>query len=301
VKGERSGQRRERLRLRAAAWLPRALAGGMAILAAASAVIPPVLAQTTSRAAITVPTAITAEAASQVALPIGVGPPDAVPPKSFLRVRGLPPMAALSEGHSIAPGAWAVALTALPNLKVMLPAGSSGRSEMIITLVALDGAVLAEAKSSLVISAARPSENSDSSVPPPPAASMLRAGAPPPGPPEAKGPSGPVPPSAAAAAVEAKAMTPQDRERAQRLMARGTQQLEEGNVAGARLFFEQAVDAGLPQAAMALAATFDATELAKLRVRGIEANSKQARRWYERAQQLGIAEAEQRLKRLGAQ
>jgi len=31
---------------------------------------------------------------------------DAVPRNSFVRVRGLPPTAALTEGYSIAPGSW---------------------------------------------------------------------------------------------------------------------------------------------------------------------------------------------------
>jgi len=53
-------------------------------------------------------------------------------------------------------------------------------------------------------------------------------------------------------------------------------------------------------AAMALAATYDAAELARLNVRGIEPNAKEAQRWYELARQLGAGEAEQRLRRLGA-
>jgi TPR repeat protein len=35
-------------------------------------------------------------------------------------------------------------------------------------------------------------------------------------------------------------------------------------------------------------------------VRGIKADPKQARQWYERARQLGAREAEDRLRRLGA-
>ena len=77
-----------------------------------------------------------------------------MPRNSFVRVRGLPPMAALSEGHSIAPGSWAVPLAALPDLKIMLPAAPPGRSEIVITLVAVDGSVLAEAKSTLAVAAA---------------------------------------------------------------------------------------------------------------------------------------------------
>ena len=94
-------------------------------------------------------------------------------------------------------------------------------------------------------------------------------------------------------------MTPQDRERALRLVKKGDEQLAEGNVAAARLFYERATDAGLPQGAMALAATFDAVELARLGVRGIEPDPKEARRWYERARQLGAGDAEGRLARLG--
>jgi hypothetical protein len=44
----------------------------------------------------------------------------------------------------------------------------------------------------------------------------------------------------------------------------------------------------------------DAIELGRLNVRGIEPNAKEAQRWYELARQLGAAEAEQRLRRLGA-
>ena len=94
--------------------------------------------------------------------------------------------------------------------------------------------------------------------------------------------------------------TPQDRERALRLVKKGDEQLTEGNVSAARLFYERAADAGLAQGAMALAATFDGAELERLGVRGIQPDVKQARRWYERARQLGANDAEQRLRRIGA-
>jgi TPR repeat protein len=50
---------------------------------------------------------------------------------------------------------------------------------------------------------------------------------------------------------------------------------------------------------MALAATYDSVELAKLQVRGIPPDVKQARHWYERAKQLGASDADARLARLG--
>jgi hypothetical protein len=249
------------------------------------------LVQASAQPSITVPPAVAAEAASQAAFPIRVGPPNAVPHNSFVRLRGLPPMAALSEGHSIAPGAWAVSLAALSNLKITLPAGSSGRSEIVVTLVAIDGSVLAEAKSTLAVAAAQKPDKGQAQREPgaPAIASILRAGV-------AEGAErGTAPPQPGTPPT-----TPQDRERALRLVKKGDEQLGEGNVAAARLFYERAAESGLAQGAMALASTFDGVELARLGVRGIQPDAKEARRWYERARQLGASDAEERLRRIGA-
>lgn len=66
---------------------------------------------------ITVAAIVPAEPASQVPLQIQVGPPNALPKKSFIRLRGLPASVSLTEGHAIAPGSWAVPLFGLPSLK----------------------------------------------------------------------------------------------------------------------------------------------------------------------------------------
>ena len=101
---------------------------------------------------------MTAEAATQAPLPIRIGPPAAIPRDSFVKVRGLPPTAALSEGHLIAAGSWAIALNALPNLKILLPADMTGSTDVVVSLVSLDGSVLAETKSTLVVRIAGASE-----------------------------------------------------------------------------------------------------------------------------------------------
>ena len=85
-----------------------------------------------------------------------------------------------------------------------------------------------------------------------------------------------------------------------RQQKRGQQLLEDSNIAEARLLFEKAADLGLADGAIALAATFDEAELSKAGVRGVKGDVKEARRWYERAAQLGAREAQQRLQRLGA-
>lgn len=94
-------------------------------------------------------------------------------------------------------------------------------------------------------------------------------------------------------------MQPEDRERALRLLQRGHEQLAQGLIAPARLLYERAADLGLAQAAMALAATHDIAELTSPHLRGVSPDPKEAKRWYERARQLGASEAAQRLQRLG--
>jgi hypothetical protein len=255
----------------------------------------PVCAQSRVSPTITVAPTVSAEAASQVRLPIALGPTGTLPSQSFIRLRGLPPNVAVSDAYSIAPGSWAVPLAALPNLKLILPAGVSGRSNIVITLVALDGTVLAEVKCALDVAPAQ--HQSERRAPAPASnASILRPAMRIETSPDAAEPHGPASP-----AVAAPPIAPRDRERAWRAMEKGNQELEDGNVSTARLFYEYAADVGLADAAMALAATFDASELAKLNVRGIAPNAKETQRWYERARQLGAAEADQRLRRLNGQ
>jgi len=212
-----------------------------------------------------------AEAASRLPLQIQVGPQDALAKNSFIRIRGLPATVALSEGHAIAPGAWAVPLAALPGLGLILPAGVEGPSEVAISLVSVEGAVLAEAKTTLVVAPAR-----------------ARAASPEP------------PPSSVAPVVVAPKLSPAERERALGLHTMGLEQLQRGNVFAARKFFERAAEAGLAQGAVAAAGTYDPDELAKLSVVGLQPDVEAARKWYEKARELGAAEAGERLRRLGS-
>jgi hypothetical protein len=85
-----------------------------------------------------------------------------------------------------------------------------------------------------------------------------------------------------------------------KFLKRGDEELSEGRVAPARLLYERAAEMGLAQAAMALASTFDATELAKPHLRHIPSEPVEAKRWYERAKVLGAADASARLQRLGS-
>ncbi|MET0651900.1 MAG: hypothetical protein ABWY63_05230, partial [Hyphomicrobiaceae bacterium] len=85
---------------------------------------------------------IVAEAPSQTAVQIQTSPSEAIPANSFIRLRGLPTSVSLSDGYSIGPGSWAIPLQSLPALKALIPAGVSGRFELTISLVSVDGALL---------------------------------------------------------------------------------------------------------------------------------------------------------------
>ena len=107
-----------------------------------------------SRPVIRVAPVILAEPEVETSVNIQVGPDGAIPRQTFLRIRGLPLAARLSEGHVVSPGVWAVPLAALAALRLLAPLSSSGRTEIQLSLVGMDGGVLAETKSSLVVAPA---------------------------------------------------------------------------------------------------------------------------------------------------
>lgn len=240
---------------------------------------------------VTVASTILAEPASQVTLAIRVGPAEALPPNTFVRLRGLPPTISLTEGHSIGPGSWAIPLFGLTTLKANIPAGTSGRSEIIITLVAVDGTLLAEVKTALVVGPAAilaPAERAAAPITEPKTANSLTPPIPmPAGRPDRN--SVPRPPELSA----------DDKAHAEKMVAQGDRYLAQGNIALAREFFRRAADAGLAQAAIRAAATYDPAELSRLEVQGVVPDRAEARKWYERARELGAPEAEERLARLG--
>jgi hypothetical protein len=244
--------------------------------------------------AINIGTLILAEPANETPLPIQIGPADALPKNTFLRIRGLPTAVSLSEGHSIAPGAWAVPFSGLPTLRITVPVGLSGRSEIVVALVTVEGVVLTETKSTLVIATALPS-GSDKPEPQPKTVASI-------------GPSVSTTPDRGTTGSTARSTPPQapteparteEQRRALRFIAKGNELLGEGDIATARLYYQRAVDAGLHEGALAMAASFDPTELARVGVRAEQGNAQTARSWYERARALGAPEAAERLRRLG--
>jgi hypothetical protein len=94
------------------------------------------------------------------------------------------------------------------------------------------------------------------------------------------------------------ALSAAERARALRFVKKGDEELGDGRVASARLLYERAAEMGIAQAAMAMAGTYDADELARLNLTNVQPDAAQAKRWYERALRLGAKDAGQRIRRL---
>jgi hypothetical protein len=91
---------------------------------------------------------------------------------------------------------------------------------------------------------------------------------------------------------------PMDPEEIGRLIKRGQQLLQAGDIAPARLMLQRAAVGGSGQAAFLLGGTFDPEVLRDLGVLGFAPNPAMAREWYQRAAELGVTEARRRLDRL---
>ena len=242
---------------------------------------------------ISVPSVVVAEPASQVRLSIQVDSAESLPSQTYVLIRGLPTGVLLIGGHAIGGGSWAVPLYALRALPLDIPGGSSGRSQLLVSLVTVEGLHLAQASTVLAIGptavqplptekavpAEKTPEPGAANVIPPQPASLPERGL-----------------SSPSLAREASA---QERALAERLVAQGERYFALGDVVSARLLFRRAADWGSARAALRLAATYDPAELLRLHVQGVTPDRAQARKWYERARELGAPEAQERLSKLG--
>jgi hypothetical protein len=91
---------------------------------------------------------------------------------------------------------------------------------------------------------------------------------------------------------------PMDPEEIGRLIKRGQQLLQAGDIAPARLMLQRAAVGGSGHAAFLLGGTYDPEVLRDLGVLGFAPNPTMAREWYQRAAELGVTEAKRRLDRL---
>ena len=101
-----------------------------------------------------------------------------------------------------------------------------------------------------------------------------------------------------AGALKTVAIKPIDPAEATMLMQRGRDFLGAGDLSAARVAFSRLADAGVADAALALANTYDPTYLATHHVLGVHGDRATALTFYQRAKELGSAEAAQIIARM---
>lgn len=83
------------------------------------------------------------------------------------------------------------------------------------------------------------------------------------------------------------------------MLKRARKHIENGDIAGARLFLERGLEQGNAEAAVLLGATYDPLWLLERRVHGVAADPGRARSYYTKAFELGVTDPAAILKSLG--
>ncbi len=202
--------------------------------------------------ALTTPGRVAAKPGDEIAFEIAIDSAETLPARSAIAIRALPEGTVLSQGRPYAEGEWTLRPDEIGDLRLMLPPGAVGKSELRIELVAADGSVLAGATTRLDIEADPTSEL------------ILR----------------------------------EESNRVANLIEHGHKMIDVGYFAGARAYFRRAAEAGSGDAALQLGATYDPEFIGRIGAHGIKADLNEARAWYERARQLGVESAEEKLRAL---
>jgi len=266
-----------------------------------------------------------------------VGPgdrPEHAPLGPFVRIKGLPDGVTLSGAVPLAIGerAWMVPLGVLDDLKIEIPSGLSGNLDLLFDLIDDDGVVLAERTVEVRVTpavtppplplsgealetavarsapgAASGKEVAAAGGPEPEAvqhndAAIARSASPPGGAASgeavAAAPGGPEPKAAQRKYATVASGAPSAIGPTATLVKRGQDFIANGDLAAARLVLRRAVDRGDAQAALLLGSTYDPASFKRLKVIGLAPDPGQARAWYQRAVDLGSAEAVRRLEPL---
>lgn len=163
-----------------------------------------------------------------------------------------------STGHTIGQNAWSLTALQLENAILMPPRGFAGVMDVAVTLMLANGS-LADRKTVHLEWVPEPT-----ALPP----------------------------------AEPSFSRRMDSNELNALIARGNALVATGDLAGARLLYQRAAEAGNARAALTLAETYDPIVLQTLGESGLAPNVSIARAWYKKAKELGSTEALSRLERL---
>ncbi len=176
---------------------------------------------------------------------------------SYLIVSGLTRGTRLSSGTELMFDTWRVALANLDDLTITVPESFARRIPVAVELRSQDGTTLDRFEMALEI----------------PKAHSI----------------------AFAADAADRAQLPAE---VRRFVDTGEVEIANGNLAAARLYFERAANQGSGRAAMLLAASFDPANAKVFKVNSAApSNTDKAREWYERAGQMGVADATEQLRK----
>ncbi len=192
-------------------------------------------------------------------LPLGVAV-DNAKKNELLQLAGLAEGSRLSAGVRTGASSWQLPLHELKNLYLYAPAGFVGVMNTDVDLLAADKRVIDRRGVRLEWLAKKTEPSQPVDLP-------------------AKSP---------AAAVAVPGMDPQQ---ATTLMQRGQDFLKSGDIEAARIVFKRLADAGIADGALAAASTYDSRYLAAHNVVGVRGDETKARALYQRAMELGSADA----------
>lgn len=228
-------------------------------------------------------------------IPIDLALPRSDGQEVSVMVQGVPQGVTLSSGSFIGGGTWVLTEQEAANLVLRTPASFNPQAFAVdVVFVKSDGKVPESRRIDIVV---------DPAHAPAPAGSGLAAGD------AAETPPAPTPanvavhsPASGGPAFEGYEDKPEPEEKSAentgfptappstlskeqeaKLLARGKEFMELGDVASARLIYGHAARLGSKDAMLALGKTFDPAHLASLGVRGVQPDQNQAHAWYERA------------------
>ena len=230
-----------------------------------------------------VPSAAQLAPGGETALSIQIVPAAAIPRHAIVLIRGMPSSVTLSGGRLFESGVWGIPAADIGKVKITSVPEAFGWSDVTISVVTIDGTLLAEARTNLVIMAEAPADN-----PRPEDNTLFTA-------------TSPQDRLATPPADSARRLPSEQSGPLFGIVKKGDEQMASGNVSAARLLYQHAAENGLAAAALALAASYDEQELRVRRVLGgVQPDAKQAQFWYEKAHELGSTQALQQLQRFGA-
>jgi hypothetical protein len=190
-------------------------------------------------------------------------------------VSGLAEGAQLSTGLALDDGSWRVPLADLARTSLAPPRDFAGVMELTVELHSADGAAMD--KSTMQIEWTPAIDAPSASSPAQPGSDQtLRS----------------------EVSLARSGNLTLDREEIATLVKRGEDFIANGDLASARLVLRRAAEGGDAQAALLLGSTYDPATFKRLKVLGSAPDPVQARAWYQRAADLGSAEAVRRLEPL---